>query len=134
VSAAGAPPGFRVAVFAPLHVDTDRRAAREWIAPWLTSMVVAPTPSPGLREAPFFHDLVAMAERSGAAGVAAMPDDWWTELAAVGNPDDVAAHLAALESAGVADVGLFPSPETDVALGQLDLVAGLLPGLRSGPA
>ena len=49
-----------------------------------------------------------------------MPDEWWTELAAVGDPDDVAAHLDALRTAGVDHAGLFPSPDPDVAVQQLD--------------
>jgi 5,10-methylenetetrahydromethanopterin reductase len=117
---AGSPPGFDVAVFTVTHVDRDRKAARQSIAPYLAAMVAAPPP--GLRQAPFFGQLDALVTRDGAAGVVGMPDDWWTELCAVGTPDDVAAHLDALAAAGVSHVGLFPSPETDVALAQLDLV------------
>ncbi len=120
VAAAGSPPNFEVAVFTVTHVDRDRRAARQWIAPYLAAMVTAPPP--GLRGAPFFDELGALVARDGATGVVDMPDDWWTELCAVGTPDDVAAHVDALATAGVTHVGLFPSPDTEVALGQLDVV------------
>ena len=118
--AAGSPAGFDVAVYAPVHIDRDRRAAREWMAPFLHRMVAEA--SPGLRRVPFFDELVALAGRDGVPGLVRMPDEWWTELCAVGTPDDVAAHLAVLEAAGVGHVGLFPSPEPDVALAQLDAV------------
>ncbi|MEO5901970.1 MAG: LLM class flavin-dependent oxidoreductase, partial [Ilumatobacteraceae bacterium] len=39
VAAAGSPDGFEVAVFTVAHVDRDRRLAREWVAPFLASMV-----------------------------------------------------------------------------------------------
>ena len=51
-----------------------------------------------------------------------MPDDWWTELAAVGTPDDVAAHIAALATAGATSIALFPPPTVDGAREQRDRV------------
>jgi alkanesulfonate monooxygenase SsuD/methylene tetrahydromethanopterin reductase-like flavin-dependent oxidoreductase (luciferase family) len=120
LAAAGSPPGFEVAVFTVAHVDADRHRARAAVAPFIVELVGEP--SPGLRAAPFFDDLAARVDRAGADGVATMPDEWWTELAAVGTPDDVRAHLDALAAAGVGHVGLFPSPDTPVALAQLDAV------------
>ena len=49
-----------------------------------------------------------------------MPPDWWTELAPVGTLDDADAHVAALEAAGVNSIGLFPAPDVDLALDQID--------------
>jgi 5,10-methylenetetrahydromethanopterin reductase len=51
-----------------------------------------------------------------------MPDAWWTELAAVGTPDDVAAHVAALGAAGATSVALFLPPFADAAADQLGRV------------
>lgn len=124
LAAAGNPSPFAVAVFAAVHIDGDRRTAREWVAPWLAAMVA--TPPLGLRQAPFFADLVRLIEQHGPAGLVTMPNEWWTELAAVGTPDDVLAHIDALASAGVDRIGLFPSPEPDVALTQLALVTAHL--------
>lgn len=116
-----APAGdFHVAVYSPVSVDRDRRAAREGIAPFLAEMVA--DPPVGLRQAPFFADLATLVERAGPAGLAGMPDDWWTELAAVGDPDDVAAHVAAMAAAGADSLAFFPPPDVDLARTQLELV------------
>ena len=55
-----------------------------------------------------------------------MPDDWWTELAAVGTPDDVAAHIAALATAGATSIALFPPPTVDGAREQRDRVLSMI--------
>lgn len=112
--------GFRVGVFSILHVDRDRRTAREAAAAWVTRLVREA--GPGTRAAPFYPDLAAAVERDGEAAVVGMPDDWWTELAAVGTPDDVHAHIAAQAAAGVTDLGLFPPPGPAVAREQLERV------------
>ncbi|MEO5899934.1 MAG: LLM class flavin-dependent oxidoreductase, partial [Ilumatobacteraceae bacterium] len=117
IASAGSPSGFEVAVFTSGFVSSDRVGARAEFASFIVEMLESP--SPGMRAAPFFDDLVALAARDGAGGVARMPDDWWTELCAVGTPDDVHAHFDALAAAGAGHVALFPSPEPDVALDQL---------------
>jgi 5,10-methylenetetrahydromethanopterin reductase len=111
---------FQVAVYSPVHIDRDRRAARAAVAP-LVCALVGDAPA-GLRAAPFFDELVALVGRDGEAGVVGMPDDWWTELAAVGTPDDVAAHIAALAAAGATSIALFPPPNVDGAREQRDRV------------
>ena len=62
---------------------------------------------------------------TGLEGVRDMPADWWAEIGPIGTLDDAAAHLAALEAAGVHSVGLFPAPEVDVARSQVDDVLAL---------
>ena len=79
-------------------------------------------PPAGLRAAPFFAELAALARRDGPDGVAAMPSDWWTELAAVGTPADVAAHIDTLAAAGATSVALFPPPFAEGARAQLERV------------
>ncbi len=54
-----------------------------------------------------------------------MPDDWWAELGPIGTLDDAAAHLAALDAAGVHSIGLFPAAEVEVARSQVDDVLAL---------
>lgn len=112
---------FHIAVYSPLSIDTDRRTAREPMAELLAELLLDDPPT-GLRAAPFFADLLGIAERDGAAGVLAMPDDWWTELTATGTPEDIAAHIEAMGAAGVDSLAFFPAPEAGTALRQVDLV------------
>jgi 5,10-methylenetetrahydromethanopterin reductase len=121
---AGRPAGFHVAVFSPLCVEADRRAAHAAMAPWLGTLLV--DPHAGLRALPFFDDLVALHRRDGIAGLATMPHDWWTEIGPIGTADDAAGHLDALQAAGVHSIGLFPAPELDVARRQIDDVIALV--------
>jgi len=120
---AGHPAPFYVAVFAPLCVTPDRAAAHEIMAPWLADRVGSPTA--GLTALPFFAELVERHRRLGVEGLASMPDDWWAEIGPIGTLDDAAAHLGALEAAGVHAVGLFPAPDVDVARSQVDDVLAL---------
>ena len=64
--------------------------------------------------------------RDGESGVVDMPDDWWTELAAVGTADDVAAHIAALATAGATSIAPFPPPTVDGAREQRDRVLSMI--------
>lgn len=120
---AGHPDPFHVAVFAPLCVTPDRATAYEIMAPWLAERLDQPTA--GLHALPFFDDLAALYRDRGVAGVAAMPVDWWAELGPIGTLDDAAAHLAALEDAGVHSIGLFPAPDVEIARAQVDDVLAL---------
>lgn len=120
---AGHPQPFHVAVFAPLCVTPDRATAHEIMAPWLAERVESPTA--GMSALPFFAELVERHRAGGVEGVATMPDDWWVEVGPIGTLDDAAAHIGALEAAGVHSVGLFPAPELDVARAQVDDVLAL---------
>ncbi|MFO7280468.1 MAG: LLM class flavin-dependent oxidoreductase [Thermoanaerobacterales bacterium] len=120
---AGRPEGFHVATFSAFYVARDRADAHRRMAPWLARQLSSP--SPGLRALPFFDDLAARFAERGVDGLATMPAEWWTELGPIGTLDDAHAHVAALEEAGVASIGLFPAPEVDVALAQIDDVVAL---------
>lgn len=120
---AGHPQPFHVAVFAPLCVTRDRAEAHRTMAPWLAGQLSEPTV--GLQVLPFFDDLVALHSTAGAEGLAGMPDEWWVEIGPIGTLDDAAAHLRALEDAGVHSIGLFPAPEVDIARSQVDDVLAL---------
>jgi alkanesulfonate monooxygenase SsuD/methylene tetrahydromethanopterin reductase-like flavin-dependent oxidoreductase (luciferase family) len=123
VDQAGQPEDFHVAVFSALCVTGDRAEAFRIMAPWLASNLERP--HVGLTVLPFFDDLAARYADQGVDGLATMPADWWAELGPIGTLDDAAAHVAALESAGVHSIGLFPSPEVEVGMNQLDDVFAL---------
>ena len=120
---AGRPTPFHVAVFAPLCVAKDRDEARRVMAPWLGD--VLDDPNAGVWALPFADDLVARYRDKGLDGLVTMPGDWWAEIAPVGTLDDAAAHLTALEDAGAHSIGLFPSPELDVARRDIDHIVAL---------
>ncbi|WP_205629603.1 LLM class flavin-dependent oxidoreductase [Jiangella muralis] len=110
-------PDFHLAAFSVLCVQKDRAEAYRTMAPWLAGQLQQPrTP---LTSLPFFDDLAARFADKGVDGLATMPSAWWTELAPVGTMDDAAAHLQALEEAGVQSVGLFPLSDVETARTQL---------------
>jgi len=114
-------------VYTCVHVDDDRMAARRRLAGFMVEMLAQPNIA--LRTAPGLDAAVAAAAE-GEEAVVHLPDAWWREVAAVGDPDDVAAHVAGLVDAGADRVCLLPVPHLDVAREQLARLSGLLPGLR----
>ena len=123
VEYAGSPEGFVVAVFTSMCVREDRKTAYEWTAPWLGSRIGERPPQ--LTALPFFDEMKKLYDESGVAGLVGMPSDWWIAIGAVGTLDDAAAHVAGLEAAGVHHIGLFPDPEVEHGLPQLDYVLEL---------
>lgn len=123
VEYAGSPEGFVVAVFAAMCVREDRKTAYEWTAPWLGWRIGERPPQ--LTALPFFDEMKKLYDASGEAGLVGMPSDWWTAIGAIGTLDDAAAHVETLEAAGVHHVGLFPDPEVEHGLPQLDYVLEL---------
>jgi alkanesulfonate monooxygenase SsuD/methylene tetrahydromethanopterin reductase-like flavin-dependent oxidoreductase (luciferase family) len=120
---AGSPEGFVVAAFSAFCVRGDRKTAYEWTAPWLAGLIAEKNPA--LPALPFYDDLVKLHAEKGIEGLVAMPQDWWAELGPIGTLDDAAAHIEALEAAGVHHIGLFPDPEVEYGLPQLDYVLEL---------
>ncbi|TDU91951.1 alkanesulfonate monooxygenase SsuD/methylene tetrahydromethanopterin reductase-like flavin-dependent oxidoreductase (luciferase family) [Kribbella voronezhensis] len=123
VEQAGSPEGFVVAVFSAFCVRSDRKTAYEWTAPWLAGLIGEK--NPGLATLPFYDELLKRFDEQGVPGLVTMPVDWWTEIGPIGTLDDAAAHLDALNAAGVHHVGLFPDPEVEHGLPQLDFVLEL---------
>ncbi|GAA1587368.1 LLM class flavin-dependent oxidoreductase [Kribbella hippodromi] len=123
VEYAGSPEGFVVAVFTSMCVRADRKAAYEFTAPWLGGHLGHKPPQ--LTALPFFDEMQKLYAESGEAGLVGMPRDWWTQIGAIGTVEDAAEHLAGLEAAGVDHVGLFPDPEVEHGLPQLDYVLEL---------
>jgi alkanesulfonate monooxygenase SsuD/methylene tetrahydromethanopterin reductase-like flavin-dependent oxidoreductase (luciferase family) len=120
---AGNPADFHVAVYGALCVAANRPSAYERMAPWLATLL--DPPSAGLQALPFFDDLVARHTERGLEGLVTMPSEWWTELAPIGTLDDAAAHIEALEAAGVNSIGLFPAPDVAIAMTQMNDVVAL---------
>jgi 5,10-methylenetetrahydromethanopterin reductase len=123
VEQAGSPDGFVVAVFSALCVRGDRKSAYEWTAPWLEWQIG--DKNPALATMPFYDDLIKLHAEKGVEGLVGMPQDWWAEIGPIGTLDDAAAHIEALEAAGVHHIGLFPDPEVEHGLPQLDYVLEL---------
>lgn len=123
VENAGSPEGFVVAAFSAFCVRADRKTAYEWTAPWLAGLLEEKNPA--LPALPFYDDLVRRYDQSGVPGLVSMPTEWWLELGPIGTLDDAATHLDALEAAGVHHVGLFPDPEVEHGLPQLEHVVAL---------
>ena len=117
------------AVFVVTSIDDDRRTARRRVAPFLIEMLA--DPNIALRMAPGHDDAVAAAAE-GVDAVVDLPDGWWREVGAVGDPDDVQAHVASVVAAGADRLSFFPPPFFDAATEQLGLLAELLPDLRRG--
>jgi alkanesulfonate monooxygenase SsuD/methylene tetrahydromethanopterin reductase-like flavin-dependent oxidoreductase (luciferase family) len=114
---AGRPAGFHVAVFSAFRVEATRAEAYRAMAPWLADQLASA--GPAILTLPFADDLLELAARSGVDGLATMPPDWWSEIGPIGTLDDAAAHVAALEAAGVHSIGLFPPPDRTIAASHL---------------
>lgn len=110
-------PGFHVAVFGVVCVKKERAEAYRTMAPWLAHQLEGARAN--LTALPFFDDMAARYAGKGLDGLATMPPEWWTELAPIGTLDDAAAHLQALEDAGVQSIGMYPLPEVGVARDQI---------------
>lgn len=114
---AGDPAPFHITVFAAFITGSRREDAYAHAAPWLANQLTSPTPS--LTGAPFYEDLVRIYSRGGIDALPTIPQDWWLELGAIGTLDDAAAHIDALEQAGVTGVALFPGPDEEIASAQI---------------
>lgn len=117
----------QTAVYVATHVDDDRLAARRWMAGFVREQLL--DAGVGLRTAPGF-EAAAAAAAEGDEALVHLPDEWWHEIGAIGDPDDVVAHVAGLVEAGVDRLAFLPTPDLDVARAQVARVAGLLPALR----
>ncbi|UQX87258.1 LLM class flavin-dependent oxidoreductase [Jatrophihabitans telluris] len=118
---------FHTATFSVLCVEPDRRSAYERMAPWLAGQLAGQrsTPTDAYRTLPFIDELFAWFDTHGVEGLVRMPAEWWGELAPIGTEDDALAHIAALESAGVGSIGLFPPADVNTVRRQLPNVVRL---------
>ena len=121
-------PDSTTVVYSVAHVDDDRMAARRVLAPLLLDEVAGTSRAMPL--APHYDEAVAAAA-DGIESVVRLPDAWWHEVAAAGDPDDVAAHVAGLVAAGADRVVLGATPDLEVAREQLGRLGELMPRLRA---
>lgn len=106
----------RLVTYALFSVDHDaavaKRAVRESVAFYLAAMPDnALSSTYGIQE-----ELTALLAEVGPAGLAdAMPENWVSDLAVAGDPDECVEKLRALLDAGSDSVGLwlFPAPEAE---------------------
>jgi 5,10-methylenetetrahydromethanopterin reductase len=110
--------------FALFSIDKDSEAARAAVRPQIAFYLSAVGPHNPLT-APFgYNDQIgALLDRGGVDLLAReMPDEWVTELAVAGNPDEVAERIAVLLAAGATSVVLSPVSQKSAAA-QLRLCA-----------
>ena len=113
-------PDFGVVVFTPFRLAADAGAARRAMTPLVTGLLTGGG-NAAVEQHPHVDEMRERLEGGGEAAIADMPGDWWRELCAVGDLDDVLAHVMALHDVGADTVALFPS--NDVAQGRRDLEA-----------
>ena len=114
-------PGFTVTVFTPLCLLDDGHAARREMTGFVRHLVESDNPA--LKSHPDL-DRVHAAVATGDDAVARLPAEVWRELGAIGDLDDVTAHVDALHDAGADDVALFLAPDDlGLATTQVDQAA-----------
>ena len=118
-SVSGLDPEFRVSVFTAFRMTDDGADARRAMAPVLVAMLDG-EPNPALAAHPHIDEIRERRDVGGLDALADMPSDWWTEIGAIGDRDDVLRHIDALHQAGATDVALFPSSDVDQARRDLD--------------
>jgi alkanesulfonate monooxygenase SsuD/methylene tetrahydromethanopterin reductase-like flavin-dependent oxidoreductase (luciferase family) len=117
------PEDFRVVTFTMLSVADDRREAYLPLVEFVAGLVLQDRPA--FTVLPFFAEMRERVEAGGPDALLDMPADHWTEIGAIGTIDDAMAHVAALETAGVRSVTVFPGDELATAWAQLPVVAEL---------
>lgn len=126
----------RITVFASLAMGPVEAhpAIREGMAGYMAEVASSGAGGEGapvsLRMAPFFDELTSQAAASSwFDAVASMPDEWFTQIAAFGTPEQAAQYVRSLVDAGADAVTFFPNPEDAVNDGAY-AAAELLPRLR----
>jgi len=114
---------FDVVTFTMLSVDDDRRQAYGRVAEFVAGLITDRRPA--FTILPFYDEMSRRVEKGGADALLDMPADYWIEIGAIGTMDDALRHVAALDAVGVRSITIFPGPELEVALGQIDQVAAL---------
>jgi alkanesulfonate monooxygenase SsuD/methylene tetrahydromethanopterin reductase-like flavin-dependent oxidoreductase (luciferase family) len=111
---------FEIVAFSSWIVMDDGDIARSIMAGLIEEELA--DPHAGWRALPFFEDLMDRFADGGAAAIASMPQDWWHEIGPIGTPADAHAYLDRLAAAGVDAVTLYPAPEVDLALDDLETI------------
>lgn len=121
---AGAGGDFEVVAFASWIVMDDADLARSIMAGLIGEQLERP--HDGWRALPFFDDLMDRFTDGGVDAVGSMPRDWWHEIGPVGDRTDAHAYLDRLEAVDVDAVTMYPAPELDLALGDLEAIIDVL--------
>ena len=114
-------PTFRTCVFTALCLTDDRADAHRLMAPFIESQLTAPWP--GINDHPHIAEIRERHAGGGLEAIATMPGEWWLELGAIGDLDDVVAHADAMRHAGTTELAFFPGPAVELARDDLDAVA-----------
>ncbi|MGD9986226.1 LLM class flavin-dependent oxidoreductase [Pseudonocardia sp.] len=118
-----------VPTFALFSIAKDGKQAREAVRPALATYIAAVGPHNPLTGAFGYNDQVAQLLQDPDTLAKNLPDEWIDTLAVAGDPDEVAARIAALRAAGATSVVLSPV-NADTALDELELAAStVLPQL-----
>lgn len=120
----------QVPTFALFSVAKDSRQARAAVRPALAGYIAAVGAHNPLTGAFGYNEEIAALLDEGADTMAAkLPEEFIDTLAVAGDPDEVAARIAALRAAGATSVVLSPV-NADSALDELELAASaVLPQL-----
>lgn len=116
-------PTFRTCVFSALCLTDDRRDAHRLMAPFVESQLAAPWP--GIDDHPHIEELRERHATGGLDAIVSMPTDWWVELGAIGNLDDVLEHADSMNAAGTTELAFFPGPTVEATREDLDAVASI---------
>lgn len=111
---------FEIVAFSSWIVMDDANVARSIMAGLIEEQLVHP--HAGWKALPFFDDLIDRFTDGGADAIASMPQDWWHEIGPIGNRADAHAYLDRLEAVGVDAVTMYPAPEVDLALRDLETI------------
>ncbi len=118
IGSGGGGADHRVTVFASAAVSPNGTSARRAMAPHLAALCENPPPS--LEMAPFFEELAERAaESTWLDAVRAMPNDWWSQIAPVGSPEDAATYLSSVADAGADAIAMFPDPTNPITASSL---------------
>ena len=91
------------------------------MAPFVEAQLAASWP--GIDDHPHIDELRERHADGGVEALATMPHDWWIELGAIGDLDDVVAHAEAMREAGTTELAFFPGPTVELTREALDAVA-----------
>ena len=113
IERAGSPDNFRTSVFSALCLIPNRKLTHEAMRPFVAGLLAQPEAT--IKAHPHFDEMIERFEAHGDAAITDFPDDWWTNIGAIGTLDDVVTHIEALSDAGADDVSLFPGPTLELA-------------------
>ncbi len=131
--------GYQLLTRVDVHVDEDRRAARDAVRPMIATMVMASYPDTaflqhaGLEITPELAEMSrqkneALAFRSGHL----VPDEFVRQYAWVGTPDEVAGQVAAVVDAGFSGIVVLPQPlSTDMGPQLQRFARDVIPRVRA---